>query len=408
MEYNYKSELFNVKSTSFAPNYQKWLQYYIKFIERCKQRKWSENDGPFEIHHIVPRSWDGPNCQENLIKLPILYHMIAHCYLYHTLDTRMVHAFSCISKTTTSEYCNNYIIITRARACALSILSRQRKIVNLTTGQIYPSVKEASRSVGYKWPCGIRVAIRNYLPCKFDNCYWQYADCITDSYSKEIEKIMNKRKDIENARKTQTWRLKNTNTEPMLVARRKSVIRLQDGVVFESIVAAAKSNGVATGSIQDAIERKAKSANSYWMFYSDYDSTKDCQYYNTEFDTIANQRSIIHQTAVIDTTTNTRYASMKEAAKAMNVHPNAIAEAVKTGHKCCGHLWTIENGKQRDFRVVEMNSMQVYNTKKEASEKTGISKNSITRSTLTDKPVKGTLWKNFNELDPQTQKQLLK
>lgn len=84
MAYNYKSILFNYNSN------HKWLQAYVNFIARCKNRKWKQSDGPFELHHIVPKSWGGLNCNENIIKLPILHHIIAHCYF-----VRFINAFNC-------------------------------------------------------------------------------------------------------------------------------------------------------------------------------------------------------------------------------------------------------------------------------------------------------------------------
>lgn len=400
MAYNYKDALFNFKSTSFTSNYHKWLQYYINFIERCKQYEWTEDDGPFEIHHIVPESWGGPTCEENLIKLPIRYHMIAHCYLYHTHDVRMVHAFSHMFITRNLDFQNNYFISVASECRRIVVENHGRRIVNLSTGKVYGSIKEAARLSGLKYPSTIRMAIEWLSPVMSTGHYWQYEDSLTESsYEEEIEKFKRLR-----AEKDNQILIDHQNRQRV---RRKKIICLTTGEVFESSESICDKFGVTPGSVRDSIRHHTKMVGYYWMYYDDYDPNLGTDYYTNEYEATAQQRSSRHNTCVIDITTNTRYTSMREAAKIMNVHPNAIAEAVKTGHKCCGHLWAAEGDKERDYRVVELYSKQLFNTKKEASAKTGVSRNSITRSTLTGKEVKGTLWKNFDELDSQTQQQIL-
>lgn len=57
----------------------KYLRLYIKLIEKCKS--FSEEELSviyYEVHHIFPRTLGGTNNRENLVKMPIRYHLMAH------------------------------------------------------------------------------------------------------------------------------------------------------------------------------------------------------------------------------------------------------------------------------------------------------------------------------------------
>lgn len=56
----------------------KYLRLYIKLIERCKSMTPEELSGYCEIHHILPRTMKGSNDIENLVNMPIRYHIMAH------------------------------------------------------------------------------------------------------------------------------------------------------------------------------------------------------------------------------------------------------------------------------------------------------------------------------------------
>ena len=396
MAYDYKSVLFNYNSN------HKWIQAYINFIERCKNRKWKQSDGPFELHHIVPKSWGGLDCNENIIKLPILHHIIAHCYLYHTRDVHMMHAFSHMFVTRNLDFQNNYFINAAAKCRKLVTENRGRKIVNLSTGKTFSSIRDAVKHYNLKCTSTIRYAIDHYLSISSTGHYWQYEDCITErTYDEEIEKIKQLRVALNIERKQQ----KILSHQKTAQAHKKQIINLTTNVVYDSIVQACNQLNVAQGSILDAIRHHTKVNSCYWMYYDEYDSKLGVAYYISQFDQIAQSRMFNKQSCVIDITTNTKYASIRDAARAMHVNPNAITSAINTKGLCCGRKWIRENNNKRDFRVVELNTMRIFSTKKQASEETGISKNSIARSTFTNKPVKGTLWKNFVDLDPQLQKQ---
>lgn len=59
----------------------KYRNIYIRLITRCKQMTSEELSGYNEKHHILPKCMGGGNNKENLIKLPIRYHIMAHIIL---------------------------------------------------------------------------------------------------------------------------------------------------------------------------------------------------------------------------------------------------------------------------------------------------------------------------------------
>jgi hypothetical protein len=54
----------------------KYLRLYIRLIERCKSM--IEISGYKEEHHILPHTMNGSDNKENLVYMPIRYHIMAH------------------------------------------------------------------------------------------------------------------------------------------------------------------------------------------------------------------------------------------------------------------------------------------------------------------------------------------
>jgi hypothetical protein len=57
------------------------MDKYLRFIEHCKKKKYHANEY-LERHHIVPRHAGGTNNKENLIKLSLKDHTLAHKIRY--------------------------------------------------------------------------------------------------------------------------------------------------------------------------------------------------------------------------------------------------------------------------------------------------------------------------------------
>lgn len=86
---NIKYNLPQIKITKFvgkldSEEYRlKYLNIYINLIEKFKTVENSEDDGTtyYEYHHIVPKCMGGKDTNDNLVKLPIRYHIMAHYIL---------------------------------------------------------------------------------------------------------------------------------------------------------------------------------------------------------------------------------------------------------------------------------------------------------------------------------------
>lgn len=58
----------------------KYLKIYVSLIEKAKARK-ADETVLYEIHHIMPRSLGGQDCNENLVNLTLREHFVAHLIL---------------------------------------------------------------------------------------------------------------------------------------------------------------------------------------------------------------------------------------------------------------------------------------------------------------------------------------
>ncbi len=66
----------------------KYRELYIKVMTDCKNKNWSKEELEFsEVHHILPRCLGGDNSDNNLVRLPIKYHIFAHILLSEVYPT---------------------------------------------------------------------------------------------------------------------------------------------------------------------------------------------------------------------------------------------------------------------------------------------------------------------------------
>lgn len=64
-------------------NYRiKYRNLYIKLIQKCKSFSSNDLSGYTEKHHILPRCLNGDDSNDNLIEMPVRYHIMAHILLY--------------------------------------------------------------------------------------------------------------------------------------------------------------------------------------------------------------------------------------------------------------------------------------------------------------------------------------
>lgn len=105
-----KHDLLN---NSINPNIH-IIDRYIKFVDYCKTINF---EGYTEVHHIIPRSFNGPNNQSNLIKLSARHHYIAHLLLAKgTNSPKMIKALHKMIYSSNSKQLRTYKISSRTYA----------------------------------------------------------------------------------------------------------------------------------------------------------------------------------------------------------------------------------------------------------------------------------------------------
>lgn len=80
----------------------KYSKWYNSLVDKARTRKLPD-EIYIEKHHIIPKSWGGPNTKQNLVKLTAREHYIAHALLWKfNIPTRyhiqMMHAFDSMTK----------------------------------------------------------------------------------------------------------------------------------------------------------------------------------------------------------------------------------------------------------------------------------------------------------------------
>jgi hypothetical protein len=90
------------------------VERYLKFINYCKN---IEFDCYTETHHIIPRSFNGTDEKQNLVKLGARHHYIAHLLLARaTNSSKMIKALHKMIYSTTGDVQRDYKITSRVYA----------------------------------------------------------------------------------------------------------------------------------------------------------------------------------------------------------------------------------------------------------------------------------------------------
>ena len=295
----------------------KWLNRYIRFIDGCLQKQFND-DEVFQVHHIMPRSWDR-NKQyvtdtNNLIRLPLKYHVVAHQLLARTKDHKMKCAFQkMVHKILNDTHPFNYNITLRLIEEARFNLGRP--VMDLNTGEIFMTGRDASIKQGIVGD--VSGYIKTKSKCK--GHYFQYLDVVQQS-SREIEL----QKMIDNAKEGRK-RITASVAVP--------IINLTTGQVFESAYDADRFLNEPLGTIKNYIKWGARYKGDYWAFKRDVDATS-LQY----------QRSIHYNKKmrpVVDLLTGKVYDSGRDAARARgdeNVRGD-ITGAIRLKRKRYGTYW---------------------------------------------------------------------
>ncbi len=86
----------------------KYSKWYNNLIEKAQTRDLPK-DVYTESHHIIPKSWNGSNTKDNLVRLTAKEHYMAHAFLWKMdvgigYHNKMVHAFNAMSIMKNGSY----------------------------------------------------------------------------------------------------------------------------------------------------------------------------------------------------------------------------------------------------------------------------------------------------------------
>lgn len=130
---------------------EKYKKVYFNLIEKCCQMTEKDMSGYNEVHHIIPRCLGGNNDNENLILMPIRYHVFAHILLFEIYPNVKGLAFAV--SLMLGKYKNSVRISSKFAAIEISkaktflLKERAKKVVD-GEGNTYSSINEASRKTG--------------------------------------------------------------------------------------------------------------------------------------------------------------------------------------------------------------------------------------------------------------------
>jgi len=119
----------------------KYRNLYIRLVERCKTMTEKELSGYNEVHHILPRCMGGDDEKDNLILMPIRYHIMAHIILSEifTDNVKIVYAAFCmINMGNKSSRKRNKIILKELRFSTRFLAQLREKTSELSKGENNP------------------------------------------------------------------------------------------------------------------------------------------------------------------------------------------------------------------------------------------------------------------------------
>lgn len=407
-------QLLDHKNYLDKQKYDYWIRGYINFIKRMKVSNLNPVKG--ENHHIIPKSWGGSDNKDNLIRLTFQQHIIAHVYLMRTTDRQMIRAFARIRmKSVKNRRDYNLYDSWLAKEFILhqyyTKLSQGRTVVNLTTNIEYISIREA---------CKINKINLSYFQFCMKYCnpingqYWQYKDQITGTNQQEIEKIKQKRQILLQDSHNRLL----ISREEARINRSFSVINVNTKQKFICANDAAKAYNVSESSLKDAIERKAKSANCYWIYEKDVNG-RSLDDILKEYSRDTPNKFIMK---IINIQTQQIFDGLTKASKFYNVRDNSIISSIELCGTCKGYnfayydiyklyddylsyfkvnkqeIQSVIKRYRRDMSsIICIETKQLYKSKKQAMEDTGIFKNCIERSILLGVATRNTHWMFYRD-----------
>ena len=229
----------------------KWLDRYVKFIKSRSNRLLSLNT-PTNIHHIIPVSWGGSDDQCNLITLSIKEHIIAHHLLSRTGDYSAQCAFMITIANNQKQFNYNVTVNLITEAIENAIRAKQRPVVNLTTQQIYPSVKSACRAINRR-DGSMHLAIKKKRKC--GGYYWEFVDAFDCEVTPKS--IADKLLQIEQQKQNNKRSWKEAHCSP--------IVNLTTKEIFWHVQDAARVYGGNGHNIKIAAKKYQQAGGCWWV-----------------------------------------------------------------------------------------------------------------------------------------------
>ena len=242
----------------------KYFNLYLRLIKRCQLMTQEELSGYNEKHHILPRCLGGKDSKDNLILMPIRYHIVSHLILaeIYPENIKLLYAVNLIfhgtelKQNTVSKYYSSRLISKikefnnqslsgvfsdkekerRRLLTSGSKNGRARKIIS-QSGIIYGSLSEASKENNIPY-----MTITKWLSGEISSHGWRYLEGEKTDFS-------------------------NRNTE-----NSSKKVKSPDGTIYKSIKDASNLNNIPYTTLRYWLSGRVKE-NHGWEYYKEEDNT---------------------------------------------------------------------------------------------------------------------------------------
>lgn len=329
-------KLFNILINNKFKDQHKASHYIKKYCNFIKLRinrqiDYQATKNNTEKHHIVPKKWGGTDDDSNLIVLTVAEHIVAHHLLARTTNHQMIYAFNQIINRSVSQFNYNVSLKLVAEARQQYLLQVCKPVINLTTGDVYNSATEASKILGFASSTICGACQKHY---KINDCYWTYIENIKDTSEQSRQQLIdqyqqtykNHRKEISNSRK-------------------KPVVELDTGKIYDSAIAAANYYNTRREIITLAARKHGMAQGHRWAYVANFPeyTTEDFkrlhEFLSENTRQKRRQSTLIRSRSVINLTTKQIFYSICEASRQYNVQSRAIQNAIETQSKCRHCFW---------------------------------------------------------------------
>lgn len=122
----------------------KYRNIYIRLIVRCQNMTDEELSGYNEKHHIIPKCLGGSNDKENLVVMPVRYHIVAHMVLTRVYPEIAGLRYSLLLITTEGDKNN------QKKRTEFGLRMFSSRLISIEREEAYAKIKEIGRSEEHK------------------------------------------------------------------------------------------------------------------------------------------------------------------------------------------------------------------------------------------------------------------